>query len=59
MHYCIGGDAHAVPVDVVDGGLCFQSTRVNPEKHQRTTLLVMENLEGQGTEVIFVPPPVG
>lgn len=40
---------HAVPVDVVDGSLWFQSTRVNPEKHQRTALLVMENLESQGT----------
>ena len=52
-------DVHAVPVDVVDGRLWFQSTGVNPKKHQRTALLVMENLEGQSTQVVLVPPPVG
>ncbi|TNN25880.1 hypothetical protein EYF80_063984 [Liparis tanakae] len=35
------------------------SAGVNPEEHQRTSLLVMENLEGQSTEVAVVPPPAG
>jgi len=54
-----GSDVHAVPVDVVHRGLWFQSAGVNPEEHQRTSLLVMENLEGQSTEVALVPPPAG
>lgn len=52
-------DVHAVPVDVVDSRLWFQSTGVNPKKHQRTALLVMENLEGQSAQVVLVPPPAG
>lgn len=49
----------AVPVDVVDSSLWFKSAGVNPNKYQRTTLLVVDNLEGQSTQVILVPPPVG
>lgn len=48
---------HAVPVDVVDSRLWFQSTRVNPQKHQRAALLIMEHFEGQSTQVVFVPLP--
>lgn len=47
-----------VPVQVVNSCLGFQSTRVYPEENQRTALFVMENLEGQRTQVLFVPPPV-
>lgn len=49
----------AVPVDVVDSSLWYKSAWVNPNKYQRTTLLVVDNLEGQSTQVILVPPPVG
>lgn len=54
-----GNNIRAVPIDVVDGGLWFQGTRVYPEKYKRTTLLVMENLEGQSTQVVLVPASVG
>lgn len=52
-------DVRAVPVDVVDSSLWLQSTRVNPNKYQRTTLLVMDNLEGQSAQVVLVPPSAG
>lgn len=50
---------HAIPIDVVDGRLWFQGARVDPEKHQRTALLVVENLEGQSTQVVLVPAAAG
>lgn len=45
----------AVAVDVVHGRLRLQGAGVDPEEDQRTTLLVMENLEGQGAQVVLVP----
>lgn len=52
-----GNDIRAVPVDVVDSGLRFQAAGVNPKKHKRTPLLVVDNLEGQSAQVILVPTP--
>ena len=49
----------AIPVDVVDSSLWFQGTGVNPEKHKRAALPVMDNLEGQSTQVVLVPLPAG
>lgn len=52
-------DIHAIPIDVVDGCLWFQGARVDSEKHQRAALLVVENLEGQSTQVVLVPAAAG
>lgn len=52
-------DTHAVPVDVVDSCLRLQGARVDSEKHQRTALLVVENLEGQSAQVVLVPAAAG
>lgn len=52
-----GNGIHAVPVDVVDSSLRFQAAGVNPKKDKRTPLLVVDHLEGQSTQVIFVPTP--
>lgn len=38
----------------MDSGLRFQAARVNPEKHKRTPLLVVDDLEGQSAQVILV-----
>lgn len=38
---CAGTSVRAVPVDVVEGGLRFESPGVNPEEHHRAALLVV------------------
>lgn len=58
LYYCSEYCVRAVPVDVVDSRLWFQCTRVNSEKHHRAALLLMDNLEGQSTQVVLVPAPV-
>lgn len=50
-------DIRAVPVDVVDSSLRFQAAGVNPKKHQRAPLLIVDNLEGQSAQVVLVPTP--
>lgn len=47
----------AVPVEVVDGSLRLQAAGVNPKKHKRTALLVVNDLEGQSAQVVLVPTP--
>lgn len=46
---------HAVAVNVVHGCLRFQGAGVDPEEDQRATLLVVNNLESQGAQVVLVP----
>lgn len=47
----------AVPVDVVDSSLRFQTAGVNPKKHKGTPLLIVDNLECQSAQVVLVPTP--
>lgn len=41
----------------MDSSLRFQAAGVNPKKHKRTPLLIVDNLEGQSAQVVLVPTP--